>query len=79
MYYTCYMLIQILQSKGQLLMSRARPIARGLGQEEWLLLNSIIYGSLSPPMDQEQQQQQQQQSMDRYHHLYVLLISRGYG
>jgi hypothetical protein len=30
----CYMLIQILQSKGQLLTSGARPIAGGLGRVE---------------------------------------------
>jgi hypothetical protein len=30
----CYMLIQILQSKGQLLTSGARPVAEGLGRAE---------------------------------------------
>jgi hypothetical protein len=50
----CYMLIQILQSKGQLLTSGARPVAGGLGRVErgaggrqppavWIIATAHIY------------------------------------
>jgi hypothetical protein len=73
----CYMLIQILQSKGQILTSGARPVARGLGRVEWNLKLALSMpnrdacgggaGGCRP------------RGMDHYRRLYIFLVSHCLG
>jgi hypothetical protein len=75
----CYMLIQILQSKDQLLMSGARPVAGGLGRVERVTHGVCKHSRYSKVLLGPSGEAWAPRGMDRCYRLYILLVSRRLG